>query len=714
MNENEYNAYFEELFDMNKLYADLFSLSKPDLVKCFTDDDFIRLQEEDDFEKANKSSLLPFIETCKISEKTAFEIVKYINVLYERTVRVLPFEKTDKSAKDLPVIIRNRVQNLGVRELKLIDTVVYGDVEMPQMPNGNELFTVVGEMVPNSSLYKSKKIWVRTISDVDNKTIVRYYTNFRLYLKSLLASMITNRNRSRDPLERLKRDSKFELPMRYRHLERKSYYVPQKTVPNTKLESEERFLMYETLNQKIDYIECFLSTGLNRPPKLFKTEKKKARLPVNVSFVIPNFLKRKDKKRLRNLLISKEATTLYSKDDDEVEEKIDFKIDDDRIISPVKLKKAIREHNVRTINVTESLEELLLQCFILSKSGHTRMFLRPQRNGFIMYSVFRHPRVLFHIPLEYQDVEDRVLPVYNTNARPTSIEGTLNDDFLLQQQRSSVPSRMSEYYIEVFNTRTNTFIREGVEPSSVQLLSLTDWKKDMVIMPNDHSLNVYKLSLLNDDMFLRINDFMRPFYVTDDTTFPIVLNFAIQQMKRIALHGFSILKGSGSKSKMKYLFGSIPSYVAPLKLDYHIYKRREMVEGVEVYIDVRVKITDRAKYLMKNVKTIFPEYKRYDYRLTGEYVDFFSLEDVILRDEKDKKTGYTIIDENDVYEAIIRTNVSNKLTREEVRDARIKKNFENIVLERRKKGEPFRIFDVFNIDKFNVKSIYDLPNPYFD
>lgn len=653
------NEYFEDVRDMNQLYNKLYSMSKSDLIQCFDENDYNALREESEFENANLSKLSPFMNQCKYDEKTAFELVKYLNLLYDRNVRVLPFESKEMETKDVARVTRDTVRKLGIVELDLVDTIVYGDIEMPQGRGSgpNELFTIVGKMTPNKELYKAKKVWVRTLSDVNFKRVIRYYTDFRKYLKSLVHSLKLNQWSSND--------------------------------------------LYSVLDKKIDFIECFLYSGMKVPPKITEKRKITSRRPVNVSFIVPNILKRTEKKKLRNMFF-KTTTKVTDEDLPPTQE-------EERIFENF-----VKEKNVRILNVTESLDELFRQGFILS-DNKTRMFFRPTANGFLLFPVYRHPRVTFPIPSEYRNSTNGVLPVYDSTVRFNSTEGTINQHYFVNPTNRRVI--MSEYYIEVMYDKDSMFVREGIPVESVFLLDISKWKNDIVIDPSKHSNNMFKLSLLNKKMFDKVNEFIQPFIKKNDTDFAIALNFAIQQIKRIGLHGYKILRRKSDKKQtsLKYLFTSRkPSKVDPLVPTYNVLKRRKMINNVEVFEDIRVVLTNRAKYLMKNLLSVFPEYKRYDYYVTGEYVNYLNLNDIVLSGEKDPTTGYDLIDESDVYEAIVRTDVSNKFTPEGLKEERIKKNFEKIILERRKKGEPFKLFDAFDIDKYDIQSIYDLPNPYFD
>lgn len=668
MNKNEYKTYFEDVMIDNNIYRKLYALPKETLIKCFTEEDYERLRAEQDEEEAYKSELTPFVNNCEFTEKDAYDMIKYLNVLYERNVKVLPFKRSRNYPDDDASNARDQIRNLGIVELELVDTVVYGDVELGQ-GQGNELYTVVGKMPPDKNLSKSKKVWVKKLPDTYGRKVVRYYTDFRKYLKSLVATLKDSIWSTNDLLG--------------------------------------------VLTRKMNYIECFLSTGKKEPPKIKEKRKITHRRPVNVSFIIPKMLKKKDKQRLKKMLLSKEM--IGAEDGQSITEEDQPELRD---IVRREMNNLVKNKSLYLINVTESFDELCAQSF--PRERKVLMFVRYMKNGLTLLPVFKHPRVKIPVPMRYiKGGEDVIVPVYNDDIEYTNLDGEMKKHYLVEHFEGQ-RTQKSRYYVEIRHGKTMSFTREGVNPESIVSLDYSEWKKTSVIEPSSYSENLYKLSLINQRVFDRVQKYLSFISEKDDSLFPVALIYAINQVERIGLHGNKVSKRSESGSKgrrvMTYLFTSktTMSKVDPLKPSYYVQKRKIMVNNKEEYKDVRVILTDRAKYLMKNVLSVFPNYRRYDYELTGEYVNYMSLNDIVPSGEVDPKTGYEIIDESDVYETILRTNVSNKFTEEGLKEQKIKRNFEKIVLERRKVGEPFRLLDMFDINKFEIKNIYDLPNPYFD
>uniref|UniRef100_A0A6C0CPQ5 Uncharacterized protein n=1 Tax=viral metagenome TaxID=1070528 RepID=A0A6C0CPQ5_9ZZZZ len=682
--------YLDELIAFDKLLRH----KAIDLKKCFNDEEKQRFNQ--------------FISNKKKIQYTADDPRLYISELYNRRVKVKRFDKREQLSRNLSTLI-NGIRK-GIVGLSLKEVIGHGDPElMDEIQSFDDLYSLDITISSNywNSLRGNKEAWMRIIPSPPPSTakMMVYYKTFREYCEKLLESLENN-----------KASLELTSPLHV-YLDKKITSLQDFITQNNRGVSAEQYIGNKTSFTSIPRKLCLLfDFKLNiKEQKVFEDLEQK-------------------------LIIQNEKMNTVLKNNEDYRNAI---------------KEHLKNRKARYRELKESTSTLLNQCF--KNNGTVISYIRPLSN--LMYTVYKHPSTRLYVPIDYLP-EYPHLPVYYTAVSGTDtvaheLDGMEFQHFITTTNTTMMPMINSKYYIEVLyynnETKTARLIREGVDITKCFYRSLVSINDDYFEFSKDSRVQ------LHDNFYDLVTSFqtVRPLSILQQSEkyishlisthsercLPKITTYVRNQLKRLYYkHVIQDTRKSKtythrpflSSTPVKYMINNMPFVEKQQErlVDSTRLKRPGETtvvsdKQVPIYKRFTVLVSEEVLTMLQNFHITHEDYKRLDQRYTGEIVNYLDLDNIMPRD-KDKATGYDIIDRMDFLNAVDRTwyfeNESDKLNYEATKH----KEELDLEMRRKRRNKPMpqpldapQIVSinadyVVKISRLRFETYEDLPIIYFD
>jgi hypothetical protein len=607
-----YSLDYETVQDTS-LIKTLLTLPIEQILTCFT---------QPDIQKFYSLYLEPSDKLFQYNgiDFTRKEMV-YLTQLYQRKFPFLSFQDLKTKSTEFSNLLDGIKHKKGPSlEFKLTsltnvpgnfkkNNALYGNIELDDWTNFYSTHLSIKNQDLWNQLKHEKKVWQRTVFQDNESSVIVPYTEFRDYLKALATNLSINH-------------------------EKIMTSFPQSP-------------LLPILQSKLTAIEKFLKTQQSTLELVFPDTSKYIKPPHEIR-LFHNYVVNRNEESL-NDMNALEKRYKYHKSVLK-----DLYAHEDSLVLQRNYEKRMK-YNQHVIQVTESPEELYDQCF--NNNGKYLSFIRPYIHASVTQTVYKHPRILFPVPVRYTSIY--FIPVYFNNVDVTLLDGSRDIHYELETFEGD--TLFSDYYIE-YNWKNRQLIREGVLFSQCHQHDLVTDDCQKTIDRDSYYLFTRQIQ----SHFTFVQPFIKKLVKQasfKEKSYPFILEYVIMQLNRLQRRGMF---------KPKQEVVQRPVYSQNFRyID---------ANGKRKYKSSLVHVTTEALTFMKNVKIEYPYFRKIDPH-TGFIVPILMIDDLMSSSAAfDEKTGFQIFDVKDVIYTI--KQVMMPLTDEERIQEQIKRDKERNDIER--------------------------------